>query len=121
MKELVLAAYILAGGAFIAMSVPLIQRRVKPNRWYGFRTPRTLKDPNVWYPANEFGARRMLWVGVAWIAAAIILYFPTELSFVAYVSAVGAVATVGTIIMVIQSFAFIRRLPEKRSGDDPEV
>ena len=115
-----MTGFILGGVLLVAISIPLIKRRVKPNHWYGFRTPRTLKGPNVWYPANEFGARRMLWVGVAWIAAAVIFYFIPDLSFVAYVSAVGAVAIIGTIIMVIQSLAFIRQLPEKKSDDDPK-
>ena len=99
MNEITLTAEILLGGLFILMGIPLIKRSVKPNRWYGFRTPRTPKDPNVRYPANEFGGKRFLWVGVAIIAAAVILYFVPDISFVANVSAVGAVAVIGLVIM----------------------
>lgn len=43
----------LVGVLFIGISIPLIQRRVPPNRYYGFRTPKTLSDPDVWYTANH--------------------------------------------------------------------
>ena len=43
---------------FCAVSLPLLLRRVPPNRVYGFRTPTTLRDPDIWYPANaHFGLR----------------------------------------------------------------
>ena len=41
----------------IVICVPMILERVPPNRWYGFRTPRTLSDPNVWYPANRIAGQ----------------------------------------------------------------
>jgi len=43
----------LVGVLFIGISVPLIQGRVPPNRYYGFRTPKTLSNPDVWYRANH--------------------------------------------------------------------
>jgi uncharacterized membrane protein len=43
----------LVGVLFIGISVPLIQKRVPPNRYYGFRTSKTLSDPDVWYTANH--------------------------------------------------------------------
>jgi uncharacterized membrane protein len=43
----------LVGVLFIGISVPLIQKRVPPNRYYGFRTPKTLSDPDLWYKANH--------------------------------------------------------------------
>lgn len=116
-----MAGFVLGGGLLIALSIPLIQRRVKPNNWYGFRTPRTLKDPNVWYPANEFAAKRMLWVGVAMIGAAVICYFIPNLSLEIYASIIGAVAVIGLIIGAFQSFAFHRQLPEKKSDDGPKA
>lgn len=36
-----------------AASVPTILGKVGPNLAYGFRTPKTLSDPDIWYPANR--------------------------------------------------------------------
>ena len=49
----------------ILVSVPMVMRRLPPNAFYGFRTPKTLSDPQIWYEAN----RR---AGVNLIAAAIL-------------------------------------------------
>jgi hypothetical protein len=57
------------GALAVALAVPLIRGRVAPNGVYGLRTPETLADPAVWYPANRrsgwdlvaFGAAVMVW------------------------------------------------------------
>jgi uncharacterized membrane protein len=47
-------------GVVGALSVPLILKKVRPNPLYGFRTPRTLSNPEIWYPANAFAGWAML-------------------------------------------------------------
>lgn len=49
---------------FIGLSVPLIRRRVRPNRLYGFRTPSTLRDETLWYEVNQRTSWDLLWVGI---------------------------------------------------------
>jgi len=49
-----------ACGIIAAASIPLILRRVGPNFIYGFRTPRTLSSPEIWYPANAFAGWALL-------------------------------------------------------------
>lgn len=41
------------GLLFIALSIPLIQERVPPNSFYGFRTAKSLSDPKIWYAINH--------------------------------------------------------------------
>src|ERR1051325_911124 len=48
----------------ILASVPMITERVPPNRWYGFRTPRTQSDPKVWYPANRIAGQYLAFAGL---------------------------------------------------------
>ncbi len=38
----------------IAISIPLILEKVRPNVVYGFRTQKTLSNEIVWYKANKF-------------------------------------------------------------------
>lgn len=37
----------------IVAAIPMALGKVKPNRFYGFRTRKTLSSPAVWYPANR--------------------------------------------------------------------
>src|SRR5262245_58069233 len=70
--------FILQGCLYIGISMPLIQKRIKPNPWYGFRVPKTLNNTDIWYAANAYMARRMILVGVLTVAAAI-LFAPLTL------------------------------------------
>ena len=50
------ATYFFAYGPavfIIALSIPMVLGKVSPNRVYGFRTPKTLSSPSIWYPANR--------------------------------------------------------------------
>ena len=57
--------YLLEGLVLMLVSRPMIRRRVSPNHFYGFRTPKTLSSPDIWYPANEFSGRRLFAAGAA--------------------------------------------------------
>src|SRR5215468_7723059 len=49
---------------FVGISIPLIQGRVPPNRYYGFRTPKTLSDPAIWYEVNRYSGHDLLLAGL---------------------------------------------------------
>jgi SdpI/YfhL protein family len=51
---------LVACGLIAAASVPLILRCVRPNPIYGFRTPRSLSSPEIWYPVNAFAGWTLL-------------------------------------------------------------
>src|SRR5687768_10298483 len=70
-----LIEFIVAGGVITLISIPLILRKVAPNRWYGFRTPSTLGDPAIWYPANEQSGKRLAGAGITILVGAIGFYF----------------------------------------------
>lgn len=119
MMALFLTMFLAVGGALICMSIPLIQRKVAPNRWYGFRVRRTLEDPDVWYPANAYAARRMLWFGIVTMIVAIAAYFVPGLELAAYASIVGVVVAIGLVVVLVQSFAYLRKLPDERTDNSP--
>lgn len=54
---MILASMVVTATLIFALSVPLAAGRVAPNRWYGFRTPRTVADERVWYPVNRMAGR----------------------------------------------------------------
>ena len=44
----------------LMLSLPMILGKVPPNGAYGFRTPKTMSSPEVWYPANRAAGWFML-------------------------------------------------------------
>ena len=49
----------------ILISLPLVLKLIPLNRWYGFRTRKTLSNPDIWYEANYKG-------GVGLIVASVV-------------------------------------------------
>ena len=53
-------------GFLIALiSVPLLLKKVPPNRWYGVRVPAAFASTENWYAINQFGSRRLLGLAFA--------------------------------------------------------
>lgn len=58
----------------ILVSLPLVLKLVPLNRWYGFRTRRTLSNEDIWYEANYKGGMGLIVASViALVARAIIM------------------------------------------------
>jgi uncharacterized membrane protein len=51
------------GILFVGLSLPLMQNRVPPNRYYGFRTTKTLSDPKIWYEVNRISGNDLFVAG----------------------------------------------------------
>lgn len=49
---------------FLGLSIPLILNRVPPNRYYGFRTAKTLSDPKIWYEVNHISGKDLFLAGI---------------------------------------------------------
>lgn len=113
---LLLALYILIGALFIGLSIPLILRRVPPNRWYGFRVRRTLASPDIWYPANAYSSWLMLGLGLLVILVALAAYFVPGMAVGVYAGFVAAFMVVGLVVVITLSFAHLGTLPESRSS-----
>lgn len=105
-----LAAYVSMGLLFVLLSLPLLRGRVGPNRWYGFRTPRTLRDPAVWYPANRYMAKYLLGLGIVLIVAAIATFAVPHVTPGQYVIVMTITVLTGTIILCVQAFRYLSKL-----------
>ncbi len=66
--------YGLMGLLVVALCVPMMYDKIPPNSFYGFRTPRTLSDPNVWYPANRVAGRNLALAGLIVIITALVVF-----------------------------------------------
>lgn len=72
------------GLLLLLVSVPLWLEKIPPNRFYGFRTPRTVADDRVWYPANRAMGRDMSLAGLVMVlcAAGMLLTSPAALPLI---------------------------------------
>jgi len=112
-----LMLFVAVGTLIICLSLPLIYGKVPPNRLYGIVLQRTLDDPEVWYLVNAYTARRLLWVGITTILAAVLAYFIPNITLDQYTTFVGVVNGIGLAIMLIQMFIYLKRLPTAEAGD----
>ena len=118
--KILLMSFLAAGGVLIGVSLPLIQRRVPPNHWYGFRVRRTLADPNVWYLVNVYAGWRLLWLGTAIMLAAVVSYFVPGLDDAWYASFVGIVAAVVIMTCLVQCVRYLRKLRDQNTREPNE-
>jgi hypothetical protein len=71
----IVITFVSLGLVMIATAIPLVKRRVKPNGLYGFRTPKTLRNERIWYEANAYSGRLLLWLGIVVTVTSILLHF----------------------------------------------
>ena len=105
--------FLVEGLLMMLLARPMIKRRIKPNRFYGFRTPKTLSSPAVWYPANEFSGRRLFSAGAV-ITLFSLLLAPLNLfgtgGVIFYTTSMVGIFLVSLFGAVIASFRYLKRL-----------
>lgn len=104
---LFLAMYLGVGLLFAVIAIPLMLRLVGPNEWYGFRVPKTLADPVVWYEVNAYSGIQLFRVGQITAITALILYLIPGMSLGVYNLLCATVLLVGLAISVIASFHYL--------------
>jgi uncharacterized membrane protein len=103
----------------VLISLPLINEKVKPNPFYGFRVRATLENEKIWYAANKYFARRLLLAGVVEIIVAIALFIVPNIGVDVYVLGVLGVFAVAFTIGMIQSFNYLKSI-RRESNDSAE-
>ncbi len=109
-RLILLALYVGAGLLLAGLSVPLINKKIPPNAWYGFRVPKTFQNDSIWYAANQYAGKRLLVTGIGTLIAAVGLSLLPQLSLDAYAIGVLGVFAVILFIGLVQSFIYLRSL-----------
>ena len=117
MKLYLLLIFFAIGVLIIGLCIPLIRRKIKPNRFYGFKTPKTLSDPDIWYPVNVYSGKWGLVMGSAMILVGSILYPFESIDEVSYGLIVGGLTFLMGILMVVLSVLYLRRIVREKEGD----
>ena len=105
-----MAMYVVIGLLLAGLALPLIQKRIPPNMWYGFRVQKTLSSPDIWYPANAYMAKYMLVWGLTIAITSFLFYFIPGIGLDAYVGLCTAVALGGILIVLVQGFRYLKTL-----------
>jgi hypothetical protein len=98
-----------SGAIFIAISMPLLKRKVKMNKWYGFRIPKAFQSEENWFRINAYGARKLIVWSVPMILMGILcLFIPlTDLTVLIFGS--GPIALFASIA-IIQTLLYARKM-----------
>jgi hypothetical protein len=111
---LYLVAYVLPA-LFVIAAVPMALGKVPPNRVFGFRTPKTLSSPEIWYPANRIAGWWMIAAGVAAVCLNLVVWRTHPDSSPAALVGVMAGLTGAILIATLLSFVYLRKLPANRN------
>ena len=106
----ILTLYLVGGGLLVALSLPLLFDKIPPNPLYGFRVPKTLNDPKIWYAANRYSARWLLGAGASILIAAVLFYFIPGITLDVYALGCLGVSMVALTVGLWKSFLYLRNL-----------
>lgn len=103
--------FLFLGIFLVALSVPLILKKVPPNDWYGFRTPKTRSDERIWYEANRIAAQGMVVAGIVLILGSLaLLLFAKQMSDVTKLIIIGVIALVSFAVVLTRSFKALSQM-----------
>lgn len=109
-----IATLITANGAIIfLLSLPLIFKRIPPNRLYGIRTKAAFASDADWYRINTIGGKRLAVSGVLVFLTGLIGFCFGEKSLPTY----GLIAAVITLLVVLIPCLSLLRIKPQQSDD----
>ena len=104
---------IVSGVLIIGISIPLVKRKIKMNRFYGMRIRKAFESDEIWYELNAYAGK----LGIVWsipiIVAGIICFFipihDENIVVLALVLVLVPVA-VGALVPLIKCLAYAKKL-----------
>jgi uncharacterized membrane protein len=96
------------GLLLIGLAIPLVSKKIPPNRWYGFRTPETLNNEELWYKANRYLGRDLIVYGGYWIASNLVVN-QLDLKYPRGLLIWFGLIWVGMMVMVIRGVLYVNR------------
>jgi uncharacterized membrane protein len=102
--------YIAFGLMLVLAALPFAACKVKPNLFYGYRTPRTMADESLWYDANCYAARWFAAVGVLVIVTAFGIGTMTAISARTFAETISLLMLMGLACASLMSVRHLRKL-----------
>ncbi len=63
--------FMIASVLFVIIGIPFYLEKVGPNRWSGFRAPKTFSSPEIWYAANKTMGLDLIIAGTVLLAVSV--------------------------------------------------
>ncbi|MDE2028575.1 MAG: SdpI family protein [Candidatus Omnitrophica bacterium] len=110
-KLKVIVSFLIPAVLFMAVSVPLILRKIPRNCGYGFRTQKTLSTDAIWYKANQFGGTLIFFSGLATLIVCFWLYLNQNALSLDSVNLIGFASFIGpAAAAVVLALVYIKNL-----------
>ena len=110
-KFKVIISFIVPSLLFIAISIPLIIKKIPRNCAYGIRTKKTLANDEIWYKANRYGGVSFLMAALITLIGCTVLFLNKDrLSFDIINNLGFGLFVVPILASVILSFLYIKKL-----------
>src|SRR5438045_6739 len=88
----------------IALAIPLVRGKVRPNTLYGVRFPQSFQSNDAWFAINRFGGKRMIVWSIPLILTGIICFFLPLKSHTGLALTLGFAPLVFILIPVLESW-----------------
>ncbi|MDA0748402.1 MAG: SdpI family protein [bacterium] len=108
------------GLLFIGLAIPLIQRKIPPNGFYGFRTQKTLASTEAWYNGNQYSGKTFLVAGAVVFLSGIV-FLILQLSGVALPINLALNIHLGLLLFSVAASLFASYRYIKKYGSMPET
>ena len=73
-RQSTLSMYIIFGFVLALIALPMMLRLIKPKPWYGFRVPKTMNNPEIWYEINAYSGYWFFATGLVSALMAAVMY-----------------------------------------------
>lgn len=109
-RENIMLMYVGFGLLLSVLAIPMILRKIKPNPFYGFRVPKAINNPEIWYEINAYSGYWFFATGlVSAVMAAVVYVLPgldNASSSLIQAGVVFALLTIG----IVMSFRRLSRM-----------
>jgi uncharacterized membrane protein len=111
---IILLLFFFIGALFILLGFPLLLGKIKPNWFYGFRTPSTVKNKDIWYIINKQTGREFIIAGIIIVIAfMIMLLFQSYITIIQLVFILLILVNISLITIIGRGFALLKKLKNK--------
>ncbi|MFA5863612.1 MAG: SdpI family protein [Phycisphaerae bacterium] len=95
----------------VILGVPLFLEKIPPNGLYGFRTEKTLSNPEIWYKVNKYSARDLIIGGLATVAVSIgLLIFRNKLEDYLCFAVFLVIVNLCPAIAIIRGLMYLKKI-----------
>ena len=109
--NLIILIFLMAGFIEIILGIPLLLEKIKPNWFYGFRTPKSLSNKEIWYKANKYVATDIIIAGCITVIGSLCLLLTGDDLSIETNAYIGSFLIVTPLIIVlVRGFIYLKKL-----------